>query len=466
MFFSNAGGDHRRKTAWSVLTVLVLCGAIELRWSQAADVIPSQIVDAKVDGEPDKFRKILASPTVNTPEPFQGFGGYCGWPDVCRLQNGDLYVSYTAGYYHGSWPTPLDLPPGEDKRDDYRDVYGFLLDWDCPTGGKIVSIRSQDNGKTWTKPKYSFPVVPGAYWPADVIQLRDGTMLATGYIQKSMESVAWKKMPATPLEFAQAAINRLPPENVFFRSDDNGETWREISRYSFYGLPAAVFSLCESPDGSILAIYNFSPIPAGPGWPTPKNLEFGTRWLTAVARSSDKGNSWEMLSVTGSNDFDSTESTGGYLPDGSIGFMTRPTSHWFQSFDNGVTWTTPKKIFSGGAGVDVRRGSLQVTPDGVIVLAYCASGGGDGQVIYSRDNGQSWIKPAEAHGFHYDPIAYYPDTCVLEDGTIFSVGMQEGLGQNEYGPHGAQVTSMRFRIKSAEEGEGIELLPVGGPAVK
>ena len=116
--------------------------------------------------------------------------------------------------------------------------------------------------------------------------------------------------------------------------------------------------------------------------------------------------------------------------------------------------------------MDFRRGSLHVLPDRVVAVVYCAVGGGNGQVIYSRDNGQSWIKPADDRGFNYDPIAYYPDACVLEDGTIFAVGVHEGLGKNEFGPHGAEVTSMRFRIKSSPEGEGIELLQIGGPAIK
>ena len=47
-------------------------------------------------------RKIIVSPTINTPAPFVGFGGYCGWPRVCRLQNGDLYVAFSAGYWHAS----------------------------------------------------------------------------------------------------------------------------------------------------------------------------------------------------------------------------------------------------------------------------------------------------------------------------------------------------------------------------
>ena len=58
----------------------------------------------------DKYRKVLVSPTVNTPDYFQGFGGFCGWPKVVCLQNGDLLVSFQAGYWHASWPTPLDFP--------------------------------------------------------------------------------------------------------------------------------------------------------------------------------------------------------------------------------------------------------------------------------------------------------------------------------------------------------------------
>ena len=221
--------------------------------------------------------------------------------------------------------------------------------------------------------------------------------------------------------------------------------------------------MCETPDGSVLAIYNVSPIPGGPGWPKPgKNLTWQTRWLTAVARSQDKGSTWETSTVTGSNEFDSTEASGGYLPDGRIGFVTRPTSHWFDSQDHGRTWSGSKQVFARGRAVHIKRGSLQVLPDGAVALVYCASIGGNGQVIYSRDNGRSWIKPAEDRGFQYDPLAYYPDACMLQDGTLFAVGSHEGLGKNEYGPAGAEVTSMQFRIKGPKEGKGIQLLPVGG----
>ena len=55
-----------------------------------------------------------------------------------------------------------------------------------------------------------------------------------------------------------------------------------------------------------------------------------------------------------------------------------------------------------------------------------------------------------------------PNACVLQDGTLFAMGSHEGLGKNEYGPAGAEVTSMQFRIKGPKEGKGIPLLPVGG----
>ena len=44
------------------------------------------------------------------------------------------------------------------------------------------------------------------------------------------------------------------------------------------------------------------------------------------------------------------------------------------------------------------------------------------------------------------------------------MGDSQGF-RNQYGPYGARVTAMRFRIKTPEEGEGIELLPIGGGPV-
>ena len=443
----------------------------------AAASLPS--VSALITGnEPrvnfEEYRQIIVSPEVNTPEPFKGFGGYCGWPTVCRLHNGDLFVSFSAGYYHASWPTPWDMHP-EGLARWQRPDRSWLLDWDAPEGGRMMWTRSRDKGKTWSRPR-AFPVVPGAYYVGDVVQLSDGTMIAGARLKP--QHGYWGRMPATPLEFARVAANRLS-RTLIFRSDDDGHTWKEVTRFVGPFDMDAPYSIFEARDGSLLLFASGSPIPGGKGWPSED-----PRWLMLLMRSEDKGQTWSTVSVIGSNDFDADEGTAAYLPDGSLGFPCRPTSAWFQSYDDGRTWSKPRLLLSDPIIEDpqfgseyqgpklYRRGDLVVTPDGVAVVVF---GGrhklssddplvpNNGEVIYSRDSGKTWVKPAPGRGFKCDPKSYYPSACVLEDGSIFMVGQREGF-KNRFGPHGAEVTSVRFRIKQPQEGEGVELLPIGGPS--
>ena len=111
----------------------------------------------------------------------------------------------------------------------------------------------------------------------------------------------------------------------------------------------------------------------------------------------------------------------------------------------------------------MKKGDHLKLANDVNVIITCGQGG-KGQVLYTRDSGKTWIKPEKERGFICDPLAYYPDACILEDGSIFVVGDHQGF-KNKYGPYGAEVTAVRFRIKTPEEGEGIELLPIGSEPV-
>ena len=83
-------------------------------WAESEiPLVDMKIVGAENPKDFHKYRKILVSPTVNTPEPFEGFGGFCGWPKVCKLRNGDLFVAFSAGYWHASWPTPWSQSQGK-----------------------------------------------------------------------------------------------------------------------------------------------------------------------------------------------------------------------------------------------------------------------------------------------------------------------------------------------------------------
>ena len=426
-----------------------------------APPVAMKIVQAQSAGDASEFRQILVSPTVNTPEPFEGFGGFCGWPKVCRLQNGDLFVTFCAGYWHASWPTPLADSQGPEYAQSLAERRGkWLLEWNCPIGAKMMWIRSRDNGKSWTRPK-PFPVIPGAYAIGAVTQHSDGTVYAAAVIQ--LGEGYRTRMPTNPTEYMRIASRLLMArKTVVFRSDDDGETWDEAGRFSGpFLFPEHPQTLFEAPDGSLLMLTNGVPYPAGTGWPSET-----AHYVTLLLKSADRGANWSPVSVIGMQDFDVEEGSAAYLPDGSIGFGARPTSAWFQSYDNGRTWSEPLQLHKGQGTPSkalYKKGDLVVTRDGIVVLVFSGGPGGNGQVMYSRDSGRTWIKPAMDRGFKFDPHAYYPNACVLDDGSIFVVGDHQGF-QNKFGPYGAEVTGVRFRIRTAEEGEGVELLPIGGAA--
>ena len=59
----------------------------------------------------------------------QAAGGYAAFPDVCRLPNGELFCVFYSGYGHVSTPSAK---------------------W--PKGGRIMAVRSSDNGQIWSRP--------------------------------------------------------------------------------------------------------------------------------------------------------------------------------------------------------------------------------------------------------------------------------------------------------------------------
>jgi hypothetical protein len=416
-----------------------------------------RIVKAASPGNYNKYRKILVSPTINTPEPFEGFGGFCGWPKICRLRNGDLFVTFCAGYWHYSPPTPLEKYETAEYVKRLTKSNPFLKGWSCPTGGRMMWIRSRDGGKTWTRPK-AFPIVHGAAAITDVFQMSDDTMVAVALVEV-FRSLRFNP-PNTAVEFARVTADRLPMEQLFFRSSDEGETWQVACRLKGpFLFMTTSHDFAQAADGSLLLLTAAVPIPAGKVWGPG-----GGRFVSVLMRSSDHASTWSTSSVIGDNNFDVEEGALALLPDGSLGFASRPTSAWFQSRDGGRSWSKPRMLHVGD-GKLFKKGDHLVLPDGTNVILCSGGPGGDGQVFYSRNSGKTWIKPARNRGFQFDPLAYYPDACVLEDGSILAVGDHQKL-KNRFGPYGAEVTAMRFRIRSPEEGDGIELLPIGESSKK
>ncbi len=82
-------------------------------------------------------------------------GTYQAFTDICRLKNDDLLCVFYAGYGHVSLP-----------RDD------------CPKGGRICSVLSTNEGKTWSTPRILFD---GPFDDRDphIAQMRDGTVVCS-----------------------------------------------------------------------------------------------------------------------------------------------------------------------------------------------------------------------------------------------------------------------------------------------
>jgi hypothetical protein len=137
-------------------------------------------------------------------------GGYAAFPDICRLKTGDLYCVFYSGYGHVSTPN--------DK-------------W--PKGGRIMAVRSTDNGKTWREPFHLKLDSPYSFaCSAPVRQLPDGSMILGLYCE---DDKAKRTFGAT------------------VKSYDGGKTWNGPVKIDTLG--GAYPSMVELPDGLAYCVY-------------------------------------------------------------------------------------------------------------------------------------------------------------------------------------------------------------------
>jgi hypothetical protein len=173
--------------------------------------------------------------------PGEAAGGYAAFPDVCRLHSGDFFCVFYSGYGHVS--TPNDR-------------------W--PKGGRIMAVRSSDNGQTWGKPVVVIDTDQDDRDPS-VAFLKDGTLL---------------------LNWFTLHQNRVAV--LLARSTDQGKTWGEPvkldldSPYAF----ACSSPVRQLPDGSlILGLYCED--------------DKTKRAFGATVKSYDGGKTWKEVALIG-----------------------------------------------------------------------------------------------------------------------------------------------------------------------
>ena len=365
-------------------------------------------------------RRMLVGPGHNQPEPFPGYTGFVGWASPCLLRNGDMLVTFSAGYWHASPPTPLVGDP--DTIREWARI-GMPQNLEAPTGGRAMIMRSTDRGRTFSRPETLIDTPADDRHPS-VIELADGTLLCSF--------------------FAYTGPHDRCGTHVV-RSFDGGQTWEKdaCKLPSPMGWDGTDGAWAQMEDGSVLlAVYG--------------GVEsVGGMSHIGLFRTKDSGETWEMVSVV-KCEHEMSEPGLALLPDGRLVLMTRPEGDIAWSEDGGETWSSPVSF-----GMRMYEPGLLVTQDGTLVCTFGTYNGHDGisglHVILSRDGGETWAAPAADYGFTLDGSVYgYGRGVLLPDGSIYTTYLDNGAFTVEQVAR-ESIWAVRFRIR--EDGRGIETLP-------
>jgi len=311
-------------------------------------------------------------------------GTYQAFTDLCRLTNGDLFCVFYAGYSHVSLPRN---------------------DW--PKGGRICSVRSKDEGRTWSAPRVLFD---GPFDDRDphVAQMRDGTVVCSFF--------TYRPQPE----------GKVLCDTCLVASRDGGETWETEPRGVAPGWPSSA-PVRELPDGArLLGVYR----------------EEGATAYGGVIRSTDGGQTWcaPIPIGRGSGVRLDAETDLVRLKDGTLYAALRGdrvNMHFATSPDGGFTWSPVKDIgFPGHCPHFTRLSSGEILLTHRLPLT---------SLHVSRDEGKTWRGPYQ---IDTTPGAY-ASTVELKDGSVLVVYYEEGAG--------SAVRARRFKLKE----EGIEFLQLG-----
>jgi len=310
-------------------------------------------------------------------------GSYQAFPDACRLQNGDILAVFYAGYGHVSLPNE---------------------EW--PKGGRICTVRSSDEGRTWTQPEILYDDEMDNRDP-HIAQMSDGTLICTFF----------SLLPGDDKPYISHGV-----QAAF--STDGGKTWdtkaRELAKKGW---------VCSAPvremlDGTyILGAYSGE---AG--------YHYG-----GVIRSNDRGKTWsDPIPIGREAKLPLDAETDVILcKDGTLFAALRSSKinmHYATSNDMGLTWSPVKDIGFKGHAPHLYR----LSTDEIILTHRVPAT----SLHISRDECKTWAGP-----YPIDTVGgAYPATVELKDGSILVIYYEEGQS--------SAVRVRRFKVTQ----DGIESL--------
>ena len=385
--------------------------------------VKTRVVKNTSNGDFRELRKMITGPGVNEHPSYSGCTGFVGWESVTRLRNGELLCSFSAGYWHVSFPSPIDIVP--DLLKQYQQA-GFPQQVNAPTGGRALICRSRDNGKTWSQP-VTLVDSPGDDRHPVIVQTPDGTLVCVFFVIDN-----WYGYDAPPE--GRNKNSRV----ASIRSTDGGKSW---SKPVFMPSPFEYYDrMCGKPvvlkNGDILlSTYGKE------HWHAPEQL--------GVYRSHDAGKSWGFVSRLEGRVGALDEPAITKARNGTMVMVARPNGEIAFSQDECRSWTTPQPF-----GIKMVAPGLMTLRDGTIVCIFGYGGTGGLQMMWSDDHGRTWTVPAADRGFSLDKSVYvYGIGTEMPDGSIFIV---------YYDPAGKQrkTAIWGLRVKIRDDRQGIDLLPI------
>ncbi len=322
--------------------------------------------------------------------------GYYGWPSVAVDENDVTYVVVS-------------------KRLLHIDPYG-----------KVMLYRSRDKGKTWDEGKCLIDTILDDR-DAGILYLGNGKLLVTTFSHDTslyinnedrmythwQEKVGEAEKQKVLDAWASASETEKTGVSSYIISNDYGETWSDI-KLSPVSAPHGP-SLMN--DGTVMYVG----VPKSPKLATGETLEYGIYCYV----STDGGESFVRRSqIDVDRDLGPCEPYALQLEDGTIVATIRTESFSTliaKSYDNGYTWTTPKKVTYGAPA------HLLQTPDGMLIMSYSKRKDNTGQFIrFSGDGGESWADEIciSSPGRVGDVDLGYPATARYSDGNFITVYYQ------------------------------------------
>jgi hypothetical protein len=390
------------------------------------NAVATRVVEDRSTGDVKASRRMITGPGTNEHPRYPGCTGFVGWESVMRRKSGEMLCSFSAGYWHVSFPTPVDIKP--DLLQSYQKA-GFPANVDAPTGGRALLCWSSDNGKTWTRP-ITLVDTPGDDRHPVIVELADGSLLCVFFVIDNWYGYE-EPPPGRHKNSRVAAI----------RSTDGGQSWSEPvympSPFKYYdrmcGKPVVL------PQGGVLL-------------PTYGMDEWGKPVELGLYRSDDSSRSWRFVSRLKASVKELDEPAICQADDGTIVMIARPDGEVAFSNDEGARWTKPQAF-----GIKMDAPCLVTLKDGTIVCIFGWGTTGGIQIMWSDDKGRTWTTPAPDRGFKIDDSVYvYAIGCEMPDGSIYIV-YYDGRGNQTK----TAIWGVRVRIR--KDRQGIDILPVDEP---